>query len=172
MLVGFAGVALVLRPTVERDQLWHGLAGLLSGVLAALAYLQVTALGRSRRARLPHRLLLLGRRRAGGGPRCGRSGAQAHSGHGALLLLAIGVLATMAQLMMTRAYAIGRTLSNAALQYTGIVFALIYGVLLFDERITPPALVGIVLIAGAGLSATLLRQRVAVVLTARRRAGE
>ena len=47
VLTGFAGVALVLRPTIDQQQLWHGLAGLLSGVLAALAYLQVTALGRT-----------------------------------------------------------------------------------------------------------------------------
>jgi drug/metabolite transporter (DMT)-like permease len=46
VLAGFAGVALILRPTIEQDQLWHGLMGLLSGVLAATAYLQVTALGR------------------------------------------------------------------------------------------------------------------------------
>ena len=44
--LGFAGVALVLRPTLEQDQLWHGLMGLLSGLLSATAYLQVTALGR------------------------------------------------------------------------------------------------------------------------------
>jgi drug/metabolite transporter (DMT)-like permease len=46
VMAGFAGVALILRPTIEQDQLWHGLIGLLSGVLAATAYLQVTALGR------------------------------------------------------------------------------------------------------------------------------
>ena len=47
MLLGFAGVALILRPTIEQDQLWHGLIGLLSGMIAATAYLQVTALGRA-----------------------------------------------------------------------------------------------------------------------------
>ena len=47
VLTGFAGVALVLRPTLEQQQLWHGLAGLLSGLMAAMAYLQVTALGRA-----------------------------------------------------------------------------------------------------------------------------
>src|SRR5215218_4562611 len=46
VLVGFAGVGLILRPTIEEQQLWHGLMGLLSGVIAATAYLQVTALGR------------------------------------------------------------------------------------------------------------------------------
>ncbi len=47
VLTGFAGVALVLRPTIEQEQLWHGLCGLLSGLLAAIAYLQVAALGRA-----------------------------------------------------------------------------------------------------------------------------
>jgi S-adenosylmethionine uptake transporter len=46
VLAGFVGVALVLRPTIDRDQLWHGVVGLGSGMLAAVAYLQVTALGR------------------------------------------------------------------------------------------------------------------------------
>jgi S-adenosylmethionine uptake transporter len=47
VLLGFVGVALVLRPTITSDQLWHGAAGLLSGLLSATAYLQVTALGRA-----------------------------------------------------------------------------------------------------------------------------
>ena len=47
VLLGFAGVALVLRPTVAQNQTWAGLAGLLSGLLSALAYLQITALGRA-----------------------------------------------------------------------------------------------------------------------------
>ena len=47
VLLGFAGVALILRPTIEQDQLWHGLIGLLSGMISATAYLQVTALARA-----------------------------------------------------------------------------------------------------------------------------
>ena len=49
VLAGFVGVALVLQPAAGPDSWWHGLAGLLSGVLAAMAYLQVTALGRAGR---------------------------------------------------------------------------------------------------------------------------
>jgi drug/metabolite transporter (DMT)-like permease len=45
--VGFVGVALVLRPTLSQDQIWAGLIGLTSGMLAAMAYLQVTALGKA-----------------------------------------------------------------------------------------------------------------------------
>jgi Na+-driven multidrug efflux pump len=39
------------------------------------------------------------------------------------LVLAVGVLATTAQLLMTRAWAIGHPLVNAALQYLGIAFS-------------------------------------------------
>ncbi len=46
VLVGFAGVVLTLQPTMSPGQLFAGLAGLLSGLTAALAYLQVMALGK------------------------------------------------------------------------------------------------------------------------------
>jgi S-adenosylmethionine uptake transporter len=162
VLAGFVGVALVLRPTIDQQQLWHGLAGLMSGVLAALAYLQVTALGRA--GEPSYRIVFYF---SVGGSVAGLaialvSGLHGHSWHGALLLLAIGLLATSAQLMLTQAYAVGRTLSNAALQYSGIGFAFAYGALLFDERVTPLALAGILLIAVAGLTANLLRQRAPV----------
>ena len=38
--------------------------------------------------------------------------------------------------MMTRAYSTGRTLVNASLQYLGIAWSFVYGVLLFDDPIT------------------------------------
>jgi len=159
VLTGFAGVALVLRPTIEQQQLWHGLAGLLSGLVAAMAYLQVTALGRA--GEPTQRIVFYF---SIGGLVIGSlwmlvQGTSAHSLHGLGLLLAIGLLATAAQMMMTRAYRIGRTLSNASLQYLGIVFSVVFGVLLFDDPVTSMALAGMVLIVIAGLAATLLRSR-------------
>jgi S-adenosylmethionine uptake transporter len=90
------------------------------------------------------------------------TGPSSHSLRGALLLIATGVLATVAQIMMTRAYAIGRPLSNASLQYLGIVFSFLYGVFLFNDPVTWMAVGGMLLIVGAGLGATLLRSRSAV----------
>jgi drug/metabolite transporter (DMT)-like permease len=160
VLVGFGGVALILRPTLEQQQLWHGLCGLLSGMLAALAYLQVTALGR---AGEPETRVVfyfsVGGLVAGALLTLWGGGPSAHTPSGALLLLAIGVLATVAQWMMTRAYAIGQTLSNAALQYLGIAYSFGLGVWLFDDPVTGMALLGTLLVVGAGLSATLLRSR-------------
>lgn len=160
VLAGFVGVALVLRPTVAQDQLWHGLAGLGSGMIAALAYLQVSALGRA--GEPDYRIVFYF---SAGGVLVGAALAQLEGGftghdlRGAALLLAVGVLATVAQLMMTRAYAIGTPLINASLHYTGIGFAFLFGVLWFDEAVSAMALAGIVLIVGAGVAASLLRAR-------------
>ncbi|WP_374569332.1 DMT family transporter [Ideonella sp.] len=159
VLTGFAGVALVLQPTLEHDQFQGALAGLTSGIGAAMAYLQVTALGRV--GEPEYRVVFyfsLGGIVAGGLLMLA-SGAHGHTWLGAALLLATGVLATVAQMMMTRAYAIGRALTNASLQYLGIVFSFIFGVLIFDDPVTLVALAGMVLIVGAGLAATRLRQR-------------
>ena len=157
VLVGFAGVGLILRPTIEEQQLWHGLMGLLSGVIAATAYLQVTALGRI--GEPEYRIVFWF---SVGGVAAGAlsllwTGLHAHTWRGAGLLLAVGLLASLAQLMMTRAYSTGRTLVNASLQYLGIAWSFAYGVLLFDDRVTAMAIAGMLLIVAAGLSATLLR---------------
>ena len=88
-------------------------------------------------------------------------GPHRHTVPGALSLLAVGVLATTAQLMMTRAYATGRPLVNASLQYLGIAFAFAYGVLLFNDPVRPLSMLGMALIVGAGIAATRLRQMAA-----------
>jgi S-adenosylmethionine uptake transporter len=157
VLAGFVGVALVLKPSVGQQQLWHGLAGLLSGLLAAMAYLQVTALGRAGEPteRIVFYFSL-------GGVAVGAvwmlwQGASAHDARGLSLLLAIGLLATVAQMMMTRAYHLGHLLTNASLQYLGIAFSFVFGVFLFDDPVTVSALLGMALIVGAGLVATRLR---------------
>lgn len=157
VLVGFAGVALVLRPTIDDQQLWHGLTGLASGVLAALAYLQVTALGR---AGEPDTRIVFYFSLAGvvvGALLALPEGLHAHDATGVGLLLAIGLLATAAQLMLTRAYAVGRTLAIAALNHTGIAFGFVWGVLLFGDPVSLVALAGVALIVAAGIAASALR---------------
>ncbi|MCA0244024.1 MAG: DMT family transporter [Proteobacteria bacterium] len=151
VLLGFAGVALVLRPTLAPSQFTHALAGLLSGVLAALAYLQITAMGRS--GEPEDRIVFyfsIGSMLIGGALMLWQ-GPSPHTPRGVLLLLAIGGLAVAAQLLMTYAYSKGSTLVNAVLQYLGILFASGYGLLLFGETLTLPAVLGMVLIVAAGL---------------------
>jgi len=156
-LAGFVGVLLVLQPTIAREQWWAGLVGLLSGVVSAAGYLQVAALGRAGEpeSRIVFYFSVGGI--VGGAALSNLTGWHAHTWSSAGLLLAVGVLATAAQLMLTRAFTRGRTLVNASLQYLGIGFSFLYGVALFDERVTWTAAVGMLLIVAAGVFATALR---------------
>jgi len=159
VLLGFAGVACILRPTIEQNQLWYGLIGLLSGMISATAYLQVTGLGRL--GEPGYRIVFYF---SLGGVAVGAAlttwlGWHSHTLGGIGLLLMVGVLATAAQLMMTLAYSKGRPLVNASLQYLGIAFSYGFGVLLFDDRITVLAIVGMLLIVAAGVLAAQLRSR-------------
>jgi len=158
ILLGFAGVICVLQPTIERDQLVSGLTGLLSGLLAALAYLHVSALGKA--GEPEDRVVFyfsVGSIAAGALATSLISEWHPLTAEGLGALVAVGVLATLAQLLMTRAYNIGRMLVNGSLQYLGIGWSYIYGVLLFDDPVTVIALLGMGLIAAAGIFATRLR---------------
>ncbi|MEK8048804.1 DMT family transporter [Ideonella sp. DXS22W] len=157
---GFIGVVLILQPTVQGYPLWGGLAGLASGMLSATAYLQVSALGKAGEpeARVVFYFSLCGAA-AGAVLTTLGAGWHGHTPRGLALLLAAGVLATAAQLLMTRAYAIGRQLTNATLQYLGIVFSFGWGVLLFDDPVHVSALAGMLMIVGAGIAAARLRGR-------------
>ena len=160
VMAGFAGVALVLQPTLEQEQLWHGVIGLGSGLIAATAYLQVTALGRI--GEPGERVVLYFSITGvvfGGVIALLSGGLHGHTLQGAALLLATGLLATAAQWMITRAYGTGATLGIAALQYLGIVYSFGLGMLIFDEHLNWTAAAGITLIIAAGVAATLLSAR-------------
>lgn len=158
VVVGFVGVVLVLRPTLESQALWYGVLGLLSGLLSAFSYLQLAALGRAGEpeTRIVFYFSVAGV--VGGAAMSAAGGWRALEWPGLGWLLAVGVLSTVAQLMLTRAYARGTTLVTASLQYVGIAFSFIYGVVLFDDAVSWQAFLGILLIVGAGISATQLRR--------------
>ena len=161
VLAGFAGLVLMLRPTMDQHQVFAGLVGLLSGLLSAFAYLQVMALGKigEPEARTVF-YFALGSAVAGGiGMLVG--GASPWDWGSALWLLPIGLFASLGQWCMTRAYSQGATLVVATLQYSGIVFGAVYSVLLFAERIPPAGWAGMALIVASGVAATVLRARAA-----------
>jgi S-adenosylmethionine uptake transporter len=166
VLMGFCGVALILHPTIAHDQLWHGLIGLLSGVISATAYLQVAALARSGEPEIRIVFYFSLGGAAFGLVSTGFTGRHALDPSSAAQMLAIGGLASVAQLMMTRAYSTGRALVNASLQYLGIAFSFAYGVTLFADAVTWSAVAGMALIVAAGWWASLLRSQSALPDTA------
>jgi drug/metabolite transporter (DMT)-like permease len=69
---------------------------------------------------------------------------------GWLVLAAIGVIGLVAQLMMTRAYALGDAATISVYGYLTPVFAALGGLLWFGEPLTPQVLIGTGLVAVAG----------------------
>ena len=161
VLVGFTGVACILQPAMEQDQAWGGLMGLLSGLLTAMAYLQISALGRAGEPEDRVVFYFSAGSMAGGALETSLFNEwHAHTPQGLGILLAIGILATLAQLMITRAYGKGRILVIGSLQYLGVAWSFIYGVVLFDDPVTSMALLGMALVVAAGIAAVGLRERV------------
>ena len=162
VLASFAGVILLLHPTLAQDQLFAGLIGLLSGLGASMAMLQVAALGKI--GEPEGRVVFyfsVGTTLVGlaGSLWFGFTPWSGVSWQALAWLIPIGVLASLGQWAMTRAYSRGSTLLVANLQYTGIVFAAVYSGWLFGERVSPIGWVGIVLIIASGVVATVLRMR-------------
>jgi len=162
VLLGFVGVVLTLRPTMDQHQLFAGLIGLLSGMSAALAYVQVTALGRvGEPVGRTVFYFAVGTTATGavGTLFVGLTPWEHITWQAAAWLAPIGVLASLGQWCMTRAYARGHTLVVASLQYSGIVFAVLYSLLLFGDDLPRSAWLGIALIVASGVAATFLRER-------------
>lgn len=159
VLAGFVGVVMMLRPTIEQNQAFAGVVGLLSGMTAAFAYMQVMGLGRLGEPATRTVFYFAVGSAVAGGAAMAVTGLSAWDWQHALWLLPMGVLASLGQLCMTRAYSQGATLVVANLQYSGIVFGALYSVLLFGEPIPAASWAGIALVAVSGIAATALRSR-------------
>ena len=163
VLAGFAGVVLMLKPSVDYQQGFAGLMGLLSDLTAAFAYMQVIALSRIGEPETRTVFYFALGSFVAGGLGMVLTGVSAWEWRHALWLLPVGLLAAVGQLCMTRAYASAKTESGtllvANLQYSGIVFAALYSVLLFGDRIDAAGWAGMALIVASGIAATALRQR-------------
>ncbi len=162
VLMGFMGVVMTLRPTMDQNQLFAGVIGLLSGMGSALAYMQVTALGKL--GEPEERTVFYF---SVGSAVVGITGMlftnftpwNTVRWQDAAWLIPIGILASLGQWCMTRAYRKGATLVVASMQYSGIVFAVAFSLVLFGDHIEPLGWAGIAVIVTSGVLATILRSR-------------
>jgi drug/metabolite transporter (DMT)-like permease len=166
IVMSFAGVVLVLQPAMASNQLVGGIVAVGSSVLTAMAYMQVRHLGQL--GEPEYRVVFyfsiasvvagfggafLEQRAPGLGP------FTAHTMDGAMLLLAVGVCATIAQVAMTRAYRYGKVLVVANLQYTGIIFSSLWGMYLWNDRFDALVWFGMLVILASGMAATFYNTR-------------
>ncbi|MEO0319241.1 MAG: hypothetical protein RL404_2918 [Pseudomonadota bacterium] len=168
VVTSFIGVALLLKPTIHAEQWLGGLLALISGFLSALAYMQVKKLGQL--GEPEYRVVFYF---SASGVIAGLLGSLVdshirfgefrllHALHGIdwLLLATIGLTATIAQMAMTRAYRLGAMLVTANLQYTGIVFSSIWGILIWGDHLDAWGWLGMAIILASGVTATFYNAR-------------
>ncbi len=164
ILVGFSGVVLLLRPTLGSEQSAAGLMGLASGFLAGIAYFNVNQLGKQGEPewRVVFYFTLVATLGAG-------AWMLLHIFHPLAwrhlpILLGLGASATLAQLAMTRAYRVGKTLVVGSLAYTTVVFASLFGILLWGEWLDKLSWLGMALIVLSGIFSVLWTQRASTIV--------
>ena len=165
ILASFAGVVMLLRPTMAQNQAFAGLIGLMSGLGAAFAYMQVMVLARMGEPEARTVFYFAVGSAIAGAVGMAVLGMSPWDWQHSLWLLPIGLLASLGQLCMTKAYSMstnhGGTLMVANLQYSGIIFSALYGLVLFGDKIPLLGWVGMGLIILSAVAATVLRARAA-----------
>ena len=151
VIIGFAGVVLLLHPSIQEEQWTAGLIGLASGFLAAVAYLNIKFLGNLGEpdwrvvfyftliSTIITSILMI------------FDTFHPITPFNFLLLMGIGITATLAQFALTRAYRTGRVLVVGALAYSTVLFACVWGILIWDEVLSLLSLTGIGFIIAGGL---------------------
>ena len=165
ILASFTGVVMLLRPAIDQNQTFAGLVGLMSGLGAAFAYMQVMAISRMGEPETRTVFYFAVGTAVAGALGMAVMGVTPWNWQHALWLPPIGILASLGQLAMTKAYSMsenhGGTLMVANLQYSGIVFAALYSLILFGDNIPLIGWAGMVLIIVSAIAATVLRARAA-----------
>ncbi|MFO1282107.1 MAG: DMT family transporter [Burkholderiales bacterium] len=157
VFVGFAGVALLLGPSIAADRPGPVLVGLASGATAAIAYRNVRALAHVDEPE-PRIIFYFGFWTFLGAlvwmvPQPWHLPTPRSAMH----LAGMGLMGAIGQVAMTRAYGQGAMLVSAALSYSAVVFSALIGIAVFDDRLPPVAWLGIALIVAAGVAAVQLR---------------
>lgn len=157
LLVGFAGVLLVLRPDVAGQNAVYVSLGLLSGALSSGSSITLRLLGL--KGEPPIRTLWFALA-------CTLSGAAAtlmfskglQAEHVfSIPVLLMGVFTALGQWSQNIGWKKGKTLLCASLQFSAVIFAVIFGYLFFDEIPDAFTFLGILIIVAASLGATIFR---------------
>ncbi len=157
IVLGFAGVVLLLRPTLSSDTWFAGTMAVMSGFFTAGSMFNIRELSRHGEPewRTVFYFLLTS---------CVFSGiwilVQPYRMAtldlpGIGIILAMGIGASAGQLTITRAYGKGKSLVVASLSYLTVAFTSIYGVLIWQDKLPLSSYGAMLLIAAAGILSAL-----------------
>ena len=160
IVLGFAGVALLLQPTIQGGKESAAWIGLFSGVFAAWAYLSVRSLGKLGEPdyRVVFWFTVIGSIICAGW-QLATSSFHPVRWSNVWIVVGIGFCGTIAQLAMTRAYRTGNTLVVGSLSYSTLVFGAIATFVIWNEQLPPLELAGMAVIIASGLLAMRVEKK-------------
>ena len=156
IMVGFFGIVLILRPTVDPSEFTAMLVGVLVGVTGAWADWMIRML--TEKGEPPYRIVfyfLTTGTIVGAALTLMTGGFHAIDFYGLALILLIGLFGTLGQFTLTYAWKYGVPHINTLYQYSGVVFAVILGMFLFDDSFDWITILGILIVCASGIAASL-----------------
>lgn len=163
VLLGFAGVLVIAQPGHEIVSPLGTVAGLGAGLMVALISFQIRDLGRTETPAaivfyfaLFATLMLL--------PFLPFT-MTAHSAEQWLILLALGTTGTLGQVLITAALRHGAVVSVVVMDYTSLIWALLFGWMIWGRLPASATWLGAPLIIGAGLIVLWRERRLAMALS-------
>jgi drug/metabolite transporter (DMT)-like permease len=154
---GFIGVLVLLNPHLGAGETLGLVAGLAAGALAGVVQHQVRALTAAGEAEDRIVIFFLATSAVCSGLWAAYAGFSELSLRALIGVAALGVVATGAQLALTRAFATGLAAVVSGFGYASLVFATLFEIVLFSSYPTLQAGMGLVLIASAGTVLALWR---------------
>ena len=154
LIAGFAGVVIMLGPTISPDEYIYAVVGLCSGVCVAGAVSYVKKLGSlgEPTPRIIFYFVLCGMV-AGFIGTLAQGGFHMPQTQAWIYIIGFMVCSNLAQFCLTTAFSHGNLLLCGALQYTVVVFSTILGIVLFGNTVTTAVIVGMTLIVVASIAA-------------------
>lgn len=159
--VGFAGVCLVLQPSVHDDEIWWALLGLAAAAMGPVIFFEIKALGKLGEPplRIVFYFSLVGTIWGFAGNLLLEGGLASHEADIWWFLLGVGFCAVLAQVFLTRSYAYGNMMLTACFQFAVIPIAEALSVLIFHDVLPVSSLIGMGLILIAGCAASVITKR-------------
>lgn len=155
VLLGFAGVVVLLSPTISPSEYFSAAVGIGAGFFTAVATSFVKRLGvlQEPESRIIFYLVFTSFI-------CGLAGTLFTGGFhewtstAACMVAGLCICSAMGQFCLTRAFSRGNLVLSSSLQYTVILFSTIFGEVIFNEPIHLTAVIGMLMIVAAGLCAS------------------
>ena len=152
VLLGFAGILLIAQPGSGHIPLFGAAVALAGAFMIALISIQIADLNKTEKpltivfyfSAVTVPLLALGLPFV----------AQAHTPFVWLVLLAIGLIGSVGQLLLTAALRFGKVSSVVVMDYSSLFWATLYGYYFFDRLPSASTWLGVPLIVSAGLLIT------------------